>query len=72
MDAEELAHCHTVARLLVNRLVSEISRRFGRLSPERTPPHQSAGSGQSSQHPHSAREWHEGEALTIERATNRI
>jgi len=29
MDAEELVHCHTVAKLLVNRLIAAISQRFG-------------------------------------------
>jgi hypothetical protein len=29
MDAEELVHCHTVARLLLTRVLSEISQRLG-------------------------------------------
>lgn len=69
MDAEELVHCQTVARMLVNRVLSKISQRFGRLNPERAAG-RSAGNEQGDERHHAGRNWPE-DALTTERITSR-
>jgi hypothetical protein len=65
MDAEELVHCQTVARMLVNRVLSKISQRFGRLNPERatgTP----CSSGEADRDDHGAGNWRDDDTLAAE------
>ena len=70
MDAEELVHCQTVARMLVSRVLSKISQHFGRLNSERASG-RSAGNEHADERHHIARNWREDDVLTAERITRR-
>lgn len=68
MDVEELVHCQTVARLLINRVMSAISQRIGLPAPDRA---SASTVDQSGQDHHDVRRWHDDTAVSAEHSTSR-